>query len=174
MRKAAGVPVADVAALREQLAAAAERGAIDLEWTKPDGSAATGRMVATVGPWLRELGVRGADDAFRAAWAVVAADSLAPDAPAALANLALVFSARGEHALAARTWQRVDWPERDGIGPGTVDYYLGRELQALGRDDEAVEALRRAAASPARTGTDDGPPVAPAARDRLTDLGQAP
>ncbi|NIO59284.1 MAG: hypothetical protein GTO33_08065 [Acidobacteria bacterium] len=170
--KAAGVPVADVSALREQLTAAAAQGAIELEWTKPDGGTATGRVLATVGPWLRELGPRGIDDAFRAAWAVVAADSQASDAPAALANLALVFSARGEHALAVRTWQRVDWPERDGIGAGTVAYYLGRELQALGRDEEAVEALRRAASSRARTGTDDGPPVAPAARDRLADLGQ--
>jgi hypothetical protein len=105
---------------------------------------------------------------------LVAADSGAPHAPAALANLALVFAAHGEHEPAVRTWQRVDWPERSGIGAGTVAYYIGRELQALGRDSEAIEALRRAAASSGRAGTDTGPPVAPAARDRLIDLGQTP
>jgi len=103
---------------------------------------------------------------------VVTAESGAPSAPAALANLALVFGAHGEHELAVRTWQRVDWPERVGVGAGTVAYYLGRELQALGRDREAIEALRRAAASSGRAGTATGPPVAPAARDRLADLGQ--
>ena len=49
-----------------------------------------------------------------------------------------------------------------------------RELQALGRDREAIEALRRASASSSSAGSDAGPPVAPAARDRLTDLGESP
>ena len=169
---AGGAAVSSVAELQARLAAAADGGAIDLEWLKPDGTNAAGRLVATKGPLLQDLGERGIDDAFRAAWAVVAAESGAPHAPAALANLALVFGAHGEHELAVRTWRRVDWPERAGIGAGTVAYYLGRELQALGRDREAIESLRRAAASSGRAGTDAGPPVAPAARDRLTDLGQ--
>ena len=171
---AAGAAVVNVTELQARLAASADSGAIDLEWRKQDGTNVTGRLVATTGPWLQDLGERGIDDAFRAAWAVATAESGASSAPAALANLALVFGAHGEHELAVRTWQRVDWPERSGIGAGTVAYYLGRELQALGRDSEAIEALRRAAESAGRAGTDAGPPVAPAARDRLTDLGQAP
>jgi hypothetical protein len=171
---AAGASVTSVVELQARLAAAADRGAIDLEWKKPDGTSATGRLAATTGPWLQDLGERGIKDAFRAAWAVVVVESDSSHASSALANLALVFGAHGEHELAVRTWQRVDWPERSGIGAGTVAYYLGRELQALGRDNEAIEALRRAAASSGRAGTDAGPPVAPAARDRLIDLGQAP
>lgn len=171
---AAGRAVTNVAELRALLDEAVDLGAIDLEWLNPDGTSASGRLAATKGPWLQELGERGISDAFRAAWAVVAAESRASYAPAALANLALLFGAHGEHELALRTWRRVDWPERAGIGAGTVAYYLGRELQALGRDREAIEALRRAAISLGRAETDAGPPVAPAARDRLTDLGQAP
>jgi hypothetical protein len=65
----------------------------------------------------------------------------------------------------------VRWPERAGIGAGTVQYYSGRALERMGREDAAVEAYRAAAASAATTGTDGGPAIAPAARDRLADLG---
>ena len=169
---AAGVPVSDVADLRARLAAAADAGSIDIEWAGPDGTKASGRLAASVGPWLQDRGLGGIDAALRAAWAVVAAESRAPDAAAALANLALLLGAHGEHELAARTWRRVDWPDdRAGVGAGTVAYYLGRELQVLGRDSEAIVALRRAASSAARAENDDGPALAPAARDRLVDLG---
>ena len=91
--------------------------------------------------------------------------------PDALANLALSFSRHGRHVLAASTWRRVRWGDRRGIGEGTRAYYLGRELEWLGRDDEAVEQYRRAAASAATAFSDDGPSIAPAAADRLADFG---
>jgi len=167
----AGTAVEGLADLRARLTEAVDPGAIDLGWTRPDGTGASGRVAATSGPWLRDLGKRGVEDAFRAAWAIVAVESNSAQASSARANLALVLGAHGEHELAVRTWRRVDWPERAGVGAGTVAYYLGCELQALGRDREAVESFRRAAASSGRAGTATGPPVAPAARDRLADLG---
>jgi len=168
-----GQPVASVAEWQARLARAQDRGAIEIEWRRADGETVKGKLRATRGPWLRDRGDQGVEDAFRAAWAVVASAAAdGAEADAALANLALLFGAHGEHDLAARTWRRVDWPERNGVGAGTAAYYLGRELQALGRDREAVKALRLAAASPGRAGKHTGPPVAPAARDRLADLGE--
>ena len=168
-----GSPVADAAAF----AAALESnpgGTAPATWRAPDGTNAEGSLGAGESAWLRDGPPAGAADAVRAAWAVVASESKAVNADAALANLALLLDAHGEHALAARTWRRVRWSDRAGIGSGTVDYFLGRALQAAGQEREAVEALRRAAASRATAVNDDGPPVAPAARDRLADLGDSP
>ena len=92
-------------------------------------------------------------------------------AASALANLALLLSAYGQHDRALETWRRVDWGERRGIGAGTAQYYLARELEMLGREKEAIEAYRRAAASSATTFDDHGPAIRPAALDRLADLG---
>ena len=54
---------------------------------------------------------------------------------------------------------------------GTVQYYLGRELQQIGLEADAIRAHRAAAASEATAFDDEGPSIAPAARDRLADLG---
>jgi hypothetical protein len=169
-----GRAVANAASVTAALAEAASDRSVAAGWSEPDGTAAEGRLVATESPWLVEHPPAGAADMFRAAWARVASESDSPDASSALANLALLFGAHGEHELALRTWRRVTWPERAGIGAGTVAYYTGRELQALGRDREAAEALRHAAASGGTAVSDEGPPIAPAARDRLADLGEAP
>ncbi len=107
----------------------------------------------------------------RAAWALSDAVSSSDREASALANLALLFSAYGQHELAAETWRRVDWGKRRGIGEGTAQYYLARELEMLGREKEAIDAYRRAAASAATTFNDHGPAVRPAALDRLADLG---
>ena len=95
------------------------------------------------------------------------------DAGAARANLALLFSIFGHHELAVETWRKVAWGERAGVGEGTTQYYLGRALEELGREEEAVGCYRKAAASGSTTFHDEGPRVAPAAADRLADLGQA-
>jgi hypothetical protein len=89
----------------------------------------------------------------------------------ASANLALLLSDHGRHELAVETWRRVDWKQRAGVGQGTVDYYVGRELELLGREAESIEALRSAASTDSTAVDDGGPRVAPAARDRLADLG---
>lgn len=109
--------------------------------------------------------------AFRAAWALVS--TIVPDerTPAAMSNLALMFSEFGSPDAAVETWKRVRFGRRDGIGEGTVQYYLGREHERAGRESEAIAAYRKAAVSEATVFNDRGPAVAPAARDRLTDLG---
>ena len=58
-----------------------------------------------------------------------------------------------------------------GVGEGTRRTTSAATWKPLGREDEAVEAYRAAAASEATVLDDAGPPVAPAARDRLADLG---
>ena len=111
---------------------------------------------------------------LRAAWAVLDSVCSPGDAAPALANLALLFSAFDRPEAAAVAWKRVRWGERGGIGDGTSLYYLGRALQRIGDDAEAIEAYRKAAASAASAFDDEGPAVAPAAADRLADLGVAP
>jgi len=107
----------------------------------------------------------------RAAWAVVDSTVATNGDPAALANLALMLGEFDHPDLAAETWRRVRWEDRRGIGAGTASYYLGRALERMGREEEAARAYRAAAESSATTFDDDGPAVAPAARDRLTGLG---
>jgi len=92
-------------------------------------------------------------------------------APAARANLALLLSTFGRHELAVQSWRRVELPDNAGIGRGTVQYYLGRDLERSGAEREAIEALRVAAGSDCTAFDDEGPRIAPAARDRLVDLG---
>jgi tetratricopeptide (TPR) repeat protein len=110
---------------------------------------------------------------LRAAWALVDSICAGEWAPAALANLGLLLSDYEHHQLAADSWRRVRWGKRQGIGEGTSAYYLGRELELLGRENDAVAAYTRAVSSVSTTFDDDGPRVAPAARDRLADLGRA-
>ena len=169
-----GQDVPSASAVVAALAAAAADGSISASWLAADGSTVEGSIGASQSPWLVEHPPAGIADMFRAAWAVVASESDGSHAASALANLALLFGAHGEHEFALRTWRRVTWPDRAGIGAGTVAYYTGRALQALGRDREAVDALRRAAQSAGTAVSDEGPPVAPAARDRLADLGESP
>ena len=90
-----------------------------------------------------------------------------------MANLALLLSAYGHPRLAVDAWRRVRWPARAGVGEGTRQYYLGRELERLGQEREAIAAHRAAAASQATAFNDEGPKVGPAAADRLADLGQS-
>ena len=110
---------------------------------------------------------------LRAAWALVDSICAGEWASAALANLALLLSDYEHHQLAADSWRRVRWGKRQGIGEGTSAYYLGRELELLGRENEAVAAYTQAVSSVSTAFDDDGPRVAPAARDRLADLGRA-
>lgn len=155
------------------LASASAGAPIGLEWVSSAGESRQGALQAVRGPLLL-AGEPGTERAsHRAAWAVVDIACSVPDASSARANLALLFSISGHHELALESWRKVVWGERTGIGEGTRQYYLGRALQALGREDEAVSAYRRAAGSAATAFHDEGPAVAPAALDRLADLGQA-
>jgi hypothetical protein len=158
--------------LRELLSDATdELGRARIAWIPSSGERQEGTLEAGVSPFLRAGPTAVGEAAMRAAWAVVDAVRSSDRAASALANLALLFSEFGYHDLAVQTWRRVRWEDRGGIGEGTADYYLGAELARLGLEEEAIAAYRRAAASSSTVVDDDGPQVAPAAIDRLVDLG---
>ena len=156
---------------RRILGLASAGAPLEAEWLSPAGAARRGRLEGAVGPRLVEYDGQPGAAMFRAAWAVVDAAAAAEAAPSATANLGLLLSAFGQHEAAVRTWRRVRLPERAGIGRGTIMYYLGRDLTQLGDERQAIDALRRAVGSGATVLDDEGPRVAPAARDRLADLG---
>jgi len=142
-----------------------------VRWSTPAGEARQAELLGVRGPLLVPTDSSPDAALVRAAWAVVDAIVRPEHAASAMANLGLLFSGAGQPALAADIWRRVDWGDRIGVGEGTKQYYLGRALEALGREDDAIEAYRKAAASESRAFNDEGPPVAPAALDRLADLG---
>jgi hypothetical protein len=144
---------------------------LDAEWLSPDGRSHRGRLSGEPTVWLSVEAPTPVAAMVRAAWAVVDAAGDGAQVQAATANLALLLSTYGRHELAARTWRRVALAERTGIGRGTVQYYLGRELEWLGAEEDAIRTLRAAAASRATAFDDEGPRIAPASRDRLADLG---
>ncbi len=137
---------------------------------------ATPREVEVTGdtsPVLLASGERVGMPAVLAAWAAVDAVAFPDRAAAALGNLAMLQSESGNATMAAENWRRVRWGDRKGINAGTASYYLGRELAVLGREREAIDAFRAALGAEARTFTDEGPQLAPAAADHLTDLGES-
>ncbi len=167
-----GLSVSGASAVRAALDARSS-GPVEIGWLGSGGLAREGLISGTVTPLLMAGAVGDEMAIILAAWAPVEALCDSERAPAALANLALLFSAYGHHELAADTWRRVHWGERAGVGEGTKQYYLAVELEAIGSEEKAMEAYRRAAASAATTFHDEGPAVGPAAEDRLADLGVA-
>lgn len=167
----AGRSISGARMVRAALAGAPSGGRVGIEWLDGGGQAREGHISGSVTPLLRAGAVGGETAIILAAWAPVDALCDSERAPAALANLALLFSAYGHHELSADTWRRVHWGDRAGVGEGTKQYYLAIELEAIGGEDKAMEAYRRAAASAATTFHDEGPAVGPAAEDRLADLG---
>jgi hypothetical protein len=166
-----GVQVDSAARLRGVLALATADKPLRVEWRAAGGGVRTAELRASRTPRLEgDRPIDGARAIVRAAWAVVDGLCDPERAPAALSNLALLYSGAGRHDRAVETWRRVRWPARPGIGEGTARYYLGRELQLTGQTAAAAEALRAAAASEATAFDDEGPAVAPAARDRLLEL----
>lgn len=169
-----GEPVAGAGQLRAMLDRAAPGSTVSVRWLTPAGETREAAWRGARSPRLLHGSADLAQAALRAAWAAADAAGEPSQAACPLANLALLFSAFGQSDLAVETWRKVNWGERAGVGGGTTLYYLGRELEVLGREGEAVEAYRAAAASEATAFDDEGPPVAPAARDRLFDLGVTP
>jgi hypothetical protein len=153
------------------LEVASPNAPLDAEWLSPDGTAHRGQLSGTETARLMLRPADAADAMVRAAWAVVDSVCDSELAPVATANLALLLLDFERHELAVRAWKRVVLPKRPGIGHGTVQYYLGRALERLGQEQEAIRAHKAAAASDATAFDDEGPAVAPAARDRLADLG---
>jgi len=166
-----GSQIGDAEQARRILGVASAAAPLDAEWLAPAGTTHRGRLDGE--PTVR-LGVESssiAEAIVRAAWTRVDAACDESQAPAALANLALLLSKHEQHDLAVQVWKRVHLAARTGIGEGTVLYFLGSELELMGADPEAIVAHRAAAASSATAFDDEGPRIAPAARDRLADLG---
>jgi hypothetical protein len=166
-----GSQVADAARARQILGIATSRVPLDAEWLSPDGTARRGKIQGIETPLLDPGPPDPVAGMVRAAWARVDEACDPEAAPLAMANRALLLSTHGRHALAVRAWRRVVLPERAGIGQGTVQYHLGRDLQRTGAEEAAAQAHRAAAASEATALSDEGPRLAPAARDHLADLG---
>jgi len=174
IRAAGGIDVDSAAALRRVLAVASPKAPLELRWERRDGTPRAAAVTARVSPLLVVGAPSPVEAMVRAAWAAVDGVALPPaDAAPALANLALLLSAYGQHERAIETWRQVRWEGREGIGEATARYHLGVELQSVGREREAVAALRAAAAGRSTAFDDEGPAIAPAARDRLADLGVA-
>lgn len=171
--KIADAPVGSVREAQERIAAQPRDVAFPVELLRV-GQPRTLQCTGTDTLLLEPEPPSSLSRALRAAWASVDAATLpAADSSAASANLALLLARSGRHAQAVSAWGHVAWPERAGIGAGTAAYYLGVEYAALGELDQAREALRKAAASPATTFRDDGPELAPAARAHLFELSTA-
>jgi len=170
----AGREVEDAAQVEATLRLARPDKPVHLNWLKATGEAAEADLKGNLSPLLVSRHERLDVAMVRAAWAELDANVADPRVvDSALANMGLLFLEHGHHGLAVDIWRRVDWGSRAGIGEGTKQYYLGRALEGEGREDEAVAAYRKAAASASTAFTDDGLPVALAARDRLADLGVA-
>jgi len=167
---AGGVEVGGAVALRRILAVASPNAPLRLRWSRADSSSKEADLRATVSPWLVVEKADAVPSMVRAAWAAVDA-AAADDAASAAANMALLLSAFGRSDEAIEMWRNVNWGERAGVGNGTARYYLGVDLLRAGREREAAAAFREAASSGATAFDDAGPAVAPAARDRLADLG---
>jgi len=167
-----GRSVSTAAEVAATLAFASADRPIEVEWER--GAERLEKQLQ--GRWSPHLMVGDGSDEqamLRAAWALVDSICAGPWASSALANLALLLSDYDHHQLAADSWRRVRWGSRSGIGEGTSAYYLGCELELVGRENDAVAAYTRAVSSVSTTFDDEGPRVAPAARDRLADLGRA-
>jgi hypothetical protein len=169
----AGQPVGDSAGLYRILVVESGLEGVPFQWLGADGQSREARIAGLPTPLLGSGPHTGERAISRAAWAVLDGLCRPDEAPAAMANLALLFSAHGHHDLSADTWRRVHWGERPGIGEGTKQYYFAVELELLGEEEQAVAAYRRAAASQATAFDDAGPRIGPAAEDRLADLGIA-
>jgi tetratricopeptide (TPR) repeat protein len=160
---------------RALIAALPTTGPVALQIESAGGERRTIELTGVDSPVLLPPGRRaGAAGAWIAAWASAdGAAGVPARRPAALANLALMLEDAGRSAAALETWRRVRWGARTGIGDGTTAYYTGRVLEALARENDAVEAYRTAGRSASTTFNDLGPAVAPAADDHLADLGVA-
>jgi hypothetical protein len=84
-------------------------------------------------------------------------------------NMAVALARLGDWSTAREELQRVQLPERHGVGAGTVQYLLGLAAENLGNRTEAETAFKAAAGSDALL-TENGPSVRELAEAKLTEL----
>ncbi len=168
----AGVFVHDARSASAALAAEPPGRPVEVRVASRAGAERAVPLTPASSPWVESV-----DDAapgraaVASAWFEVLAAAGGDDAPAAWGSLGLALARAGRAAAAADAWARAKFPDRAGIGAATAAFYRGASLVAAGREAEAREPLERARASQATAVWDDGPSVAPAAADRLRDLG---
>ena len=165
------VPISGADAFRRAVEGSAPGATLGLLVQGADGANRELPLVGRSSPRVAGAGGDSGSAATRAAWAYQHAFAFPADSAAALANLGRVLEDGGRPTLALAAWRRVRWPDRAGVGPGTMAYHVGRLLLAEGHESEAATAFREAATSRATDGDDDGPTVASAAKDYLADLG---
>jgi tetratricopeptide (TPR) repeat protein len=170
LRTLSGVAVPDRAAWTLETSSIAAGGEVSVEFER-DGARRTASIAVEEAFRAGLVPLDPLRRSVHAAWAAAVGAGGGTEAAAAWIDLGVLLEEEGRAAPALAALRRSVWPARRGIGSGTVDYLFGRILDAMGRDDEAREALARAAAGDARFHDDDGPEVAPAAADRLADLG---
>ncbi len=156
--------------VRELLGFVSSRAPLTVEWQSAKGKKHKAQLKGNPTTFLDPGPHAPTEAVFRAAWARVDA-AVDQERSAALANLAMLLAEFDKHAEAAQVWRQVGWSERAGIGKGTAQYFLARELELVGAEEDAIRAFRFAADSEATAIDDEGPRIGPAARDRLTDLG---
>jgi hypothetical protein len=168
-----GKPVDDAASALKTIRTLGPGAEIEVAVESAGGDRSMVKLKTVASPQLfPDLYREGPRGLMMAAWAAV--DGAAGDEATrstAFANMALLLYDAGRNKTALEMWRRVRWGERTGVGKGTTAYYVGRNLEALGRETDALEAYQQAAGSAASTFHDDGPAVAPAATDHLADLG---
>ncbi|MCP3980482.1 MAG: PDZ domain-containing protein [bacterium] len=171
-----GWEISSAADVRSALRAASGEQPLEVRWRERGGAERTAELRARIGPVLVDPRVDDGPGPWgpRAAWARVDGLTGGEVSATAKANLALMLSSVGRHDSAVGVWSSVSWGARSGLGEGTIQYYLGRELQSQGEEEAAAEAFRRAAETKNRAFHDCGPAVGPAARDHLADLGVSP
>lgn len=92
------------------------------------------------------------------------------DEASAHLNLGIVHMRLGNWDDAIRELQQVTLTDGPGVSAGTVNYLLGVAYEAIGRIPEAQSALTKASASEQARLGDEGPLVAPLARQKLRTL----
>ncbi|HEX5042206.1 MAG TPA: PDZ domain-containing protein [Candidatus Polarisedimenticolaceae bacterium] len=157
-----GKPVASAAEAEGAIASSSE-GALELTLEGSAGESRKVRVTPSTSPVLLPPPAAKEDAVLRLAWAAAEA-AARPDDVAAAADLVLALAAVGRTQAAVEAWRSRTWPARSGISKETVGYFLGRALQRAGDAASAGKVLAAAAASHATAESDDGPPVAPAAK----------
>ncbi len=179
----AGVVPGDRVVALDGILVTTARGALDAIESRDPGTrivlrlqSASGRerevaCTARGSAFLPDGGLDPLADIVLAAWArmdaAVRSEPLSSDA---WATLGVILSRHGRSADAESAWREVRWGDRTGLGDGTAAFYRGIELLRQGRLRESAELMRAAAASSATSSSDDGPEVAPAARDCLREI----
>lgn len=98
---------------------------------------------------------------------VAATTGSAAEKRSAQLNLGIVHMRLGSWDEALAAFSAVQLPEGSGVSAGTVAYYVGLCLEALGRQTEAAASFAKAAAATEARLSLDGPLVAPLAQRKL-------